>query len=78
MITPLSDEEVRALLTEQRVGRLGCVYEGGPYVIPVNYVFDGENIYVHSLPGQKLEALRANPRALFSIRVEEATGVAEK
>ncbi|MEK6288464.1 MAG: pyridoxamine 5'-phosphate oxidase family protein [Acidobacteriota bacterium] len=71
MITALSREGARALLTESRVGRLGVVYEGGPYVVPVNYVFDGENIYVHSLPGRKLEALRANPRAC--LQVDEVT-----
>ena len=41
MITRLSQEEARALLTVSRVGRLGCVYEGGPYVVPINYVLDG-------------------------------------
>lgn len=32
MLTPLTQEESRALLVESRVGRIGCVYEGGPYV----------------------------------------------
>jgi nitroimidazol reductase NimA-like FMN-containing flavoprotein (pyridoxamine 5'-phosphate oxidase superfamily) len=67
MITRLSQEEARALFTASRVGRLGCVYEGGPYVVPINYVLDGESIYVHSLPGRKLEALRANPRACLQV-----------
>jgi nitroimidazol reductase NimA-like FMN-containing flavoprotein (pyridoxamine 5'-phosphate oxidase superfamily) len=67
MITRLSQEEARALLTASSVGRLGCVYEGGPYVVPINYVLDGESIYVHSLPGRKLEALRANPRACLQV-----------
>jgi uncharacterized protein len=67
MITRLSQEETRALLTASRVGRLGCVYEGGPYVVPINYVLDGESIYVHSLPGRKLVALRANPRACLQV-----------
>lgn len=67
MITPLSEVEARALLTAGRLGRLGCVYEGGPYVVPINYVVDGEYIYSHSLPGRKLEALRANPRACLQV-----------
>ncbi|HTF38640.1 MAG TPA: pyridoxamine 5'-phosphate oxidase family protein [Blastocatellia bacterium] len=58
MITRLSQEEARTLLTVSRVGRLGCVYAGGPYVVPINYVLDGESIYVHSLPGRKLETYR--------------------
>ncbi len=67
MITSLSQEDARALLVEARIGRLGCLYAGGPYVVPVNYVFDGQNIYVHSLPGRKLEALRVNPRACLQV-----------
>jgi len=67
MITRLSQEEARTLLTTGRVGRLGCVYEGEPYVVPINYVFYGESIYSHSLPGRKLEALRANPRACLQV-----------
>ena len=67
MITRLSQEEARALFTVSRVGRLGCVYEGGPYVVPINYILDGDSIYVHSLPGRKVEALRANPRACLQV-----------
>ena len=67
MITRLSQEEARALLIASPVGRLGCVYEGGPYVVPINYVLHGESIYVHSLPGRKLVALRANPRACLQV-----------
>jgi uncharacterized protein len=67
MITPLTEEEARRVLAESKVGRLGCVYQGGPYVVPVNYAFDGDNIYVHSLMGRKLEALRANPKACVQV-----------
>jgi nitroimidazol reductase NimA-like FMN-containing flavoprotein (pyridoxamine 5'-phosphate oxidase superfamily) len=67
MITPLTRQEACALLAECRLGRLGCTYAGGPYVVPVNYVFDGHNIYVHSLPGRKLAALRANPKACLQV-----------
>lgn len=67
MITRLNQEEARALLTASRIGRLGCVYDGGPYVVPINYVSDGESIYVHSLLGRKLQALRANPKACLQV-----------
>ena len=67
MITRLTSNEARAVLTAGRVGRLGCVYDGGPYVVPVNYVSDGESIYVHSLAGRKIEALRANPKSCLQV-----------
>ena len=67
MISSLTREETRALLSEARTGRLGCIDDGGPYVVPVNYVFHDDRIYVHSLPGRKINALRANPRACLQV-----------
>jgi nitroimidazol reductase NimA-like FMN-containing flavoprotein (pyridoxamine 5'-phosphate oxidase superfamily) len=67
MISRLSEQETRALLTACTAGRLGCIYDGGPYVVPVNYVSDGEAIYIHSLPGRKINALRANPKACLQV-----------
>ena len=67
MISRLSNEEARGLLTACSAGRLGCVYDGGPYVVPVNYVCDGDGIFIHSLPGRKIDALRANPKACLQV-----------
>lgn len=67
MISSLTQEETRALLSEARTGRLGCIDDGGPYVVPVNYVFHDDRIYVHSLLGRKIKALRANPRACLQV-----------
>ena len=67
MITRLSEVESRALLRGSRLARLGCVAEGYPYVVPVNYVFDGESFLVHSLPGRKIEAMRADPRVCLQV-----------
>jgi uncharacterized protein len=63
----LVEGEARALLGACRIGRLGCIDNGEPYVVPINYVFEDESIYSHSLPGQKIEALRANPRACLQV-----------
>jgi nitroimidazol reductase NimA-like FMN-containing flavoprotein (pyridoxamine 5'-phosphate oxidase superfamily) len=32
-------------------------------VVPVSYVFARDSIYIHSLSGRKIKALRENPRA---------------
>lgn len=62
MLTRLSTEESYALLRGCRLARLGCIVNDEPYVVPVNYVFDGESFLIHSLPGRKIEAMRARPR----------------
>lgn len=67
MIRPLTQDETRLLLMEGSIGRLGCIDNGAPYVVPVNYVFHDGNIYVHSLVGRKIRALRENPRACLQV-----------
>jgi len=63
----LLDHEARAMLGALNFGRLGCVDHGEPYVVPINYVFDDESIYSHSLPGRKIDAMRAHPRACLQV-----------
>ena len=67
MIHEMGEKEARDLLGSGRTGRLGCCAAGEPYVVPVNYLFDGECIYLHSLPGRKIQLLRANPRACLQV-----------
>ena len=67
MIRPLSEQEAKTVIKEGRIGRLGCIYDDTPYVVPVNYIFDGTSIYIHSLGGCKIAALRANPRACLQV-----------
>jgi hypothetical protein len=63
----LKDTDALAILREGALGRLGCIAAGWPYVVPVNYFFDGEVLYIHSLPGKKIDALRANPRVCLQV-----------
>ena len=63
----LLEEEARSLLSSAKVGRLGCVDDGEPYIVPINYLFEDGSIYSHSLPGRKLDALRAHPRACLQV-----------
>jgi uncharacterized protein len=63
----LKDTDALAILREGTLGRLGCIAAGWPYVVPVNYFFDEKDIYIHSLPGKKIDALRANPRVCLQV-----------
>ena len=55
------------MLSACKIGRLGCVDNGEPYVVPINYVFEDGSVYSHSLPGRKIEAMRAHPRACLQV-----------
>ena len=63
----LLEKERQELLTSARIGRLGCVNDGEPYVVPINYFFEGGSVYSHSLPGHKIEILRSHPRACLQV-----------
>ena len=67
MISPMGREDSCDLLKNRKLGRIGCDVEGIPYVVPVNYVFDGETVFVHSLPGRKITALRKNPNVCLQV-----------
>src|SRR5262249_22680406 len=73
MICEISENQSRELLREQNFGRLGCCEDKEPYVVPINYYFDGESIYMHSLPGRKIDILRANPHVCLQVdKIEDA------
>ena len=72
MIRQMSEAEAAEVLGRNRVARLGCVVGGYPYIVPVNYIFEGRSAYSHSLPGRKITALRADPRAC--LQVDEIEG----
>jgi nitroimidazol reductase NimA-like FMN-containing flavoprotein (pyridoxamine 5'-phosphate oxidase superfamily) len=63
----LAEDKALELLNSAKVGRLGCVANGEPYVVPINYFFEDGFVYSHSLPGRKIEALRINPRACLQV-----------
>ena len=75
MIKNLTENEARELLRNQKFGHLGCVLESGePYVVPVNYLFKDDGIYIHVLPGQKLDAMRENRKICLQVeKIDDKT-----
>ena len=63
----LSEKEALALISAGKIGRLGCVDNGEPYVVPINYVVEEGSIYSHSLPGRKIDAMRTHPRVCLQV-----------
>jgi nitroimidazol reductase NimA-like FMN-containing flavoprotein (pyridoxamine 5'-phosphate oxidase superfamily) len=67
MITNLDPDESRELLRNCQIARLGCVDGNEPYVVPVHYILEDDCAVIHSLPGRKIQALRANSRACLQV-----------
>ena len=72
MLSRLNETEATKLLAQQRLGRLGCITEAGPYVVPIGYYFVDGCAYCHSLPGLKIDALRKDPRACLQVDAIES------
>ncbi|OPY26890.1 MAG: Pyridoxamine 5'-phosphate oxidase [Methanocella sp. PtaU1.Bin125] len=60
-------DAITELLNKAPAGRLATISPGGtPYIVPVNFAFDGDRIYFHcALEGMKLDCIRANPKVGF-------------
>ena len=71
MITRLSKDESYALLRGSRLARLGCIADGGPYVVPMNFAFDSQCLSFFTTEGTKTEFIAANRQVCF--QVEEVT-----
>jgi len=72
VLTRLNEVEATKLLTRQRIARLGCITEAGPYVVPISYYFADGCVYSHSLPGLKIDSLRNDPRACVQVDETES------
>jgi nitroimidazol reductase NimA-like FMN-containing flavoprotein (pyridoxamine 5'-phosphate oxidase superfamily) len=60
----LIDEILRA----NRVCRVGFAEHNRPYLVPLNYGYDGRTIYMHTArEGKKLDILRTNPAVCFEV-----------
>lgn len=64
-----SQQKVRGFLNEEHVGRIASIDKNGfPQVIPMNFVFVNDAIYMHSHPrGEKLENIRQNGKVGFEV-----------
>lgn len=61
IIQKLSREECLNFLKEIKFGRLGCVRDKQPYVVPIYFVSDEKHIYAFTTLGQKIRWMRENP-----------------
>lgn len=67
MLGELDDKEIEDLLKRQVTGRIACTEDHIPYIVPVNYAYDGNQIISHSTGGKKIDIMRKNPRVCFQV-----------
>lgn len=70
-VEAMSIGEMTALLLRVGFGHLGCTRDGHPYVVPMHYAYDGNELYFFTTEGTKTEYITANHEVCF--QVEEIT-----
>ena len=67
IITEMDKSGCMELLRSTTHGRLACTRDGQPYVVPITYAADGNNLYSFSLVGQKIDWMRDNPKVCVQV-----------
>lgn len=69
LLRNLSTRECTQVLDANRLAHLACSSGGHPYITPIYYAHADNALYAFSMPGKKIEWMRANP--LVSVLIEE-------
>lgn len=67
MLGTLDPTEIEELLEGEFVGRIGCISEGRPYVVPVCYTYRDGEVYGHTMEGRKWHAMLSDPDVCFEV-----------
>ena len=70
-VEDMAPAEMHALLQRESFGHLGCSRDGRPYVVPMDYAYDGKELYFFTTEGMKTQFIEANPKVC--LQVEEIT-----
>lgn len=68
-IRKLTALDCTKILARSHFAHLGCTKDGKPYVVPIYFAFHDNHIYAFSMPGRKIDFMRANANAC--VLVEE-------
>jgi len=66
-IDELNEAECREILSHAVMGRLACSLNDQPYIIPVGFAYEGDEIYVFATQGQKIRWMRSNPKVCVQV-----------
>ena len=67
MLGTLSDIEIKEVLQNNFIARIGCNDGSKTYVVPVSYVFMDNHVICHSFPGLKINMMRKNNDVCFEV-----------
>lgn len=66
-VREMSREECQGVVTAGDLARLACCRDGQPYIVPITYAHSSNRLYCFSMPGQKIDWMRSNPKVSLQI-----------
>ena len=66
-IRTLTTLECSKLLSASRLAHLACAGDGKPYVVPIYFAHADSHLYAFSMPGKKIDLMRANPHVSLAV-----------
>ena len=66
-VEDMSPAEMHALLQRESFGHLGCARDNRPYVLPMNYAYDGKELYFFTTQGMKTQYIKANSQVCLQV-----------
>jgi nitroimidazol reductase NimA-like FMN-containing flavoprotein (pyridoxamine 5'-phosphate oxidase superfamily) len=61
-------QTIEQILSKSQVCRIAMIDNGKPYIVPLNYGYQNNSLYIHSAPiGKKIDILKQNNNVCFEI-----------
>jgi nitroimidazol reductase NimA-like FMN-containing flavoprotein (pyridoxamine 5'-phosphate oxidase superfamily) len=67
IVREMTAQENTSVVSTGRLARLACALDDQPYMVPIHYAFADRHLYSFSMPGQKVEWMRANPKVCVQV-----------
>ena len=66
-VRELTDHEIDELLARVGYGHLACSRDSVPYVVPVQYAWDGRAVFLYTTEGRKSDTIAENPNVCLQV-----------
>ncbi|QPB18551.1 pyridoxamine 5'-phosphate oxidase family protein [Rhizobium sp. 007] len=73
-LTEINPAECYRILENERFGHLACCKDGQPYVAAIYFAFSSGVAYSFTMPGKKLDWMRANDRVCLHVEQRSSGG----
>jgi nitroimidazol reductase NimA-like FMN-containing flavoprotein (pyridoxamine 5'-phosphate oxidase superfamily) len=67
LINEIAGGECRGILSRLGFGRLACSYQNRPYIVPIYFAYEPDQLYGFTTLGRKVEWMRSNPQVCVEV-----------